>query len=132
MISSPVKESLSGSDNPRNSPYYFTDWIDEEGSHWIQYKEIHDDIVVYVTREELSKVLKFDVDAQGQLLKPSFIRQSKIAGMMQRLFKSIDPKHFAPKHTKNTIHSLKDNDGKQKSKRGGKSKIHPFLVHFGG
>jgi len=131
-ISSPVKESLSGSDSPRNVVYYEKDWRNEQGVHMIQFRAIDKHIVVPVLRNDCCKVLNFSTDSDGSLNVPTFVKGSKRADFLRHIFKDNTPDHFMHKHVRGNIHGLSSVSGKKPGKRGGKTKKHSFLIHWSG
>ncbi len=133
-IASPVKESLSNSENPRDDPYYESDWFSGAGIHLIRYGKIEKEVVVDVNREDLSNILCLQINANGSLQPPSFVKGSSREIFIYDQFKDHCPKHFVIINTHEHVHGLAQGgmSGKKKGRRGGKKKRHPYLISFTG
>ena len=131
-ISSPLKESLSGTDSPKNHPSYCKDWFDVANNRWIKFKPVTEVITVSVSREELSKILNFGINEEGLLDMPFFVKGSSRADFIRQNFSKDKPKHFFPKYLRDRILKLNRNVEKLQGKRGGKSRKLPYLVHIMG
>ena len=117
-ISSPLKESLSGMNSPKEDPNYHADWVDTSGIHWIQFKPVNREIDVFVSGEELSKVLKYKVTQHEELLPPTWVKGSLRADFFRCIFEPVLPAHFFPSHTRDMIHYLEKTSTCRKAKEG--------------
>ena len=132
-VPSPLKESLSGTNSPKHHPLHHSNWCDDNGVHWIEFKPVEEMITVFVPREEISTILSFGVSSNRKLtVRPSFVKGSSRADFINRIFSTAKPDHLFPKHRNDCIHHLSKDGGKKIGLRGGRQRQHMFLVQVVG
>ena len=117
--------------SPKENPNYHADWKDKSGTHWIQFKPVTTNMDVFVSGEELVKILNYGV-TDGELLPPTWDRDSSRVDLFCYAFQPVLPAHFPPTHERDAIQNLEQRDEIQKGKRGGIKENHPFLAHYCG
>ena len=105
-ISSPLNESLSGTDTPKNHPCYHHDWQDNNGVYHIECTPVDDIIAVSISREEFSTVLNVCATVDGSLSQSSLVKGSSRFDFTKRVFAEALPEHFFPKHRHDTTQYL--------------------------
>ena len=105
MLSSPLKERLSGTDSPKNHPRYARDCLNADRDCMIEFKPVTDTISVSVPKDELAKVLNFGITEPGNLDTSTWVKRSSRSDFVKRSFSEAKPDHFFPKHRNEAIHS---------------------------
>ena len=126
-IASPLKESLSGMKSPKEDPNYHTDWTDMYGTHWIQFKHITTDMDVFVSGEELAKILNYGVTQDFELLPPTWVRGSSRANVFWCAFQPVLSAHFPPP-TYKIIYTTLNDVLRSRKEKGAKRITHSWCI----
>ena len=68
---SPLKEFLSGTNSPKEHPTHQCDWVDGEDLHWIEHEPIPDEMLAFVSRDNVLSIMDFGVTNKGNLPSPN-------------------------------------------------------------